>query len=327
MRTWVAVVTFCVLGALAPREAVPKEQKGQRDGLPHMAGASLLIGVPPYFLVVNNPHENIRLQPEYSQPYPRNGGAIYPSISRDGKTIAYARVKSIEHGRVVAISTYSVTTDKHTDYSEGECSGSVAISPDASRLAFPPARPMMGVGDDNSLHIIDLKTGRETLGPEVSRSNWPVFISWSPDSRRLAYSVTGKIRVWDSDTGKVSEIAEGDVPAWSPSGEWIVYLQGTWEAALNRVVFEPGRWGRRCLVVHPDGTGGKTLIDLPQTKKFAAILVEPPVWSPDSSSILLNEMWNVDTGTANVLIFDLKTMKLRTEFHDSLRVIGWAEAN
>lgn len=164
MRTWVAVVTFCVLGALAPREAVPKEQKGQRDGLPHMAGASLLIGVPPYFLVVNNPHENIRLQPEYSQPYPRNGGAIYPSISRDGKTIAYARVKSIEHGRVVAISTYSVTTDKHTDYSEGECSGSVAISPDASRLAFPPARPMMGVGDDNSLHIIDLKTGRETLG-------------------------------------------------------------------------------------------------------------------------------------------------------------------
>jgi WD40 repeat protein len=236
-------------------------------------------------------------------------------------------VKAGSPERIVAISTYSATTDKHADYSEGAYSGSVAISADASKLAFPPARPREGAAEDNHLHIIDLKTGKETLGPEVSHSNWPVYISWSPDSRRLVYSVTGKIRVWDSDTSRVWEIADGDVAAWSPSGEWIAYLQGTWETALNRVIFLPGRWGPRCLVVHPDGTGGKTLIELPRKRNLTPILVEPPTWSPDSSSILLNELWDVDTGTVNVLILDLKTMKLRMVFHNSLRVLGWAEAN
>ena len=251
-----------------------------------------------------------------------------PSISRDGKTIAYARLKDVSAGRILAISTYSITTGKHTEYATGEFSGSTAISPDASRLAYPGARPLgqvEGTGDSH-LHIIELATGKQSPGPEITSSSWPVFASWSPDSRQLAFSFKGEIRVWDSGTGKVQKVADGDVPAWSPSGEWIAYLPGEWEPALGRIVFNPGRWGPKCMIVHPDGTGQKKLIDWTQSKDYRTF-VGVPVWSPDSKTILLNELDNGITLTVTVHELDLETLALRTLFKKSTVVHGWATAN
>lgn len=302
-----------------------KARKTSADDLPMLPRASLLIGMPPSFLMVTNERESLRLQPEYDQPESRSGKAIYPSVSNDGKVVAYARLKAGKPERVVAISTYSAETDKHTDYAEGEYSGSIAISPDASKLAFSASRQREDGPGDNHLHIIDLKTGQQTLGPEISQS-WPAYISWSPDSHSLTYSSSGEIRVWNSDTGKVLKIADGDLPVWSPSGEWIAYLQGTWDNMLGRVVFTAWAWAPRCFVVHPNGTGEKLLIDLPHKKNFPRILSGPPVWSPDSSTILLNEAANVDTATVNVHSLDLKTHELKTVFKDSVRVLGWAKA-
>jgi Tol biopolymer transport system component len=324
MKIWVAVVLAYLLSPASPQKIEPRDAYG--NDLPIMAGASLLVGNPPFFLMVTNAHENLMLQRESNQPETRDGTSVYPSISRDGKTIAYARVKAGSPERILAISTYDATAGKRTDYSEGEYSGSVAISPDASRLAFSAAQQREGGPGDNHMHIIDLKTGQESLGPAVS-PQWPVFASWSPDSNRLVYSFNGEVRVWNSATGAVSTIAEGDLPAWSPSGEWIAYLEGAWDSDLKRFVFMPGEWGPRCLVVHPDGTGGKTVLNDPHRKKFARVLVEPPVWSPDSRSILLNELANVDTGAVNIDILDLRTMKPRTALKNSLRVLGWVVAN
>src|SRR5260221_5435573 len=123
--------------------------------VPVLPGASLLYGTPPFFLMVNNTHESVRLQPEDGQPETGDSTAIYPSISRDGKVIAYARLKASEPHRIVAISTYSVAADKHTDYSEGEYSGAVAISPDADKLAFSASRGRVGGSGDDHLHIVD----------------------------------------------------------------------------------------------------------------------------------------------------------------------------
>src|SRR6266481_6492483 len=105
------------------------------DNLPILPRASLLVGTPPFFLMVTNIRESIRLQPEYRQPDTNDSTSIYPSISRDGKVVAYARLKAAQPQRIVTISTYSAIGDKHTDYSEGEYSGAVAIAPDASKLA------------------------------------------------------------------------------------------------------------------------------------------------------------------------------------------------
>ncbi len=274
----------------------------------------MLIGTPPFFLMVTNAHENLRLQSEDGQPETRDGTPIYPSISRDGSVIAYARIKAGQPQRIVAISTYSATTDKHTDYSEGEYSGTVAISQDAARLAFSASRRRPEGSGDDHLHIVDLSTRQEIIGPQVP-SFAAVFASWSPDSQRLAYSFDGEVRVWDANTGKVTKIADGDMPAWSPSGEWIAYLQGV-----------SGRWEPKCFLVHPDGTSAKTLIELPHKKTLPRFLVEAPVWSPDSQTILLSELTEKDTGSVDIHLLDLKTLKLKTVFRDALRVLGWAEA-
>jgi len=210
MRITTIIATLCVLGALLPLGAASKEQKGFADGLPTPPNSSLLIGLSPFILEVANPREVVRLQPEYEQPETRDATALYPSISRDGKTIAYARVKDNRPGRILAISTYSVTTNKHTEYATGEYSGSTAISPDASRLAYADARTMGGVprgAGDYHMHIVDLRTGQQTLGPAISdssgrclpvgpriRANWLSVSRARSESGTLTQAMSGKLQ-------------------------------------------------------------------------------------------------------------------------------------
>jgi Tol biopolymer transport system component len=119
------------------------------------------------------------------------------------------------------------------------------------------------------------------------------------------------VRVWDTETGKISKIADGALAVWSPSGEWIAYLQGA----------SGDGGGTRCMAVHPDGAGETTLVQLPKEHGF----VMPPVWSPDSNTILLNELVNED-GAVDIYMLDFKTHKLKTVFRKTLPVMGWAEA-
>jgi Tol biopolymer transport system component len=292
------------------------------SALPKIPEGSLLVGTPPYYLLVTRSHTLVKLQPEDAQQNIISTRYIYPTISRDGKVIAYARAQT-SRPALVTISTYSTITNKHTDFASGEYSGSIAISGDGSKLAFSGIRDEPNSRTGARLHIVELKTGTQREGPEISAS-WPVSLSWSPDSRFLAYGVSGEIRVWDSSTGKILKIADGDLPVWSPSGEWIAYFQGVWQPQVHRAVY-PGRWAPRCLLVHPDGSGAKTVVDLSQNQGRQRSFVEPPVWSPDSSQILLNELADIETGSVTIHMLNLETLKLRTLFKNSVRVFGWAE--
>jgi Tol biopolymer transport system component len=323
MRTkpWLFAIALCVIGNLTAQKMASRDAWGNQ--VPIMEGARLLVGNPPFYLELANPlfkpddlGEHILLQNEETQPETRDGTSVFPSMSSDAKTIAYARVVSGTPHRLVAITTYSTATGKHADYSRGEYSGSIAISPDASRLAFSASQMREGGLGDNHLHIVDMRNGEQTVGPPVS-PRFPVFASWSPDSRRLVYGDTGKIRIWDSDTGTVSTIAVGDLPAWSPSGEWIAYLEPP---------SEPGRWGSRCVILHPDGSGHRILADTPGGRDFERILVAPPVWSPDSRSVLLNELEDVDRGGVNIWIVDVRTGNQRRALKNTIPVLGWAAA-
>jgi dipeptidyl aminopeptidase/acylaminoacyl peptidase len=320
----------CDFTPTAKRSEFPAsgEWKRGRKYMPGLPRATLLVGVPPFFLYLAHEHENLRLLPEHCEP--SNSGTqpeIYPSLSRDGKVAAYAAMRW-GPGDKVAITTYSLVDHKRTVWAEGAYDGDVAISPDASKLAFFNRKNKNHIEGDNHLHIIDLKTGQETLGPEAPVCA-PVDASWSPDSRLLAYDVLGELRVWDAETGAVTKIAEGgaSVPAWSPSGEWIAYFWRRINAdpTCQKVPAYSGH--SEVAVVHPDGTGRRTLFSELGTpdQQIHLFLFDRPVWSPDSQSILINHLRRDEDGTVDIYLFDLKTLKLKKIFQHTTEVWGWVE--
>jgi Tol biopolymer transport system component len=324
MKISIAIVALTWSVVLLSQQSIISMSKRFGDGLPRLPHSCLLIGLPPFFLELTGAQEVVRLQPEQEQPETRDATAVYPTLSRDGMVIAYARVVLSQYPRVVTVSTYSRKTDKHMDYASGTFSGSIAISPDASKLEYGGHTSEGRFPADNHLHIVDLRSGEQSLGPEIVVSGWRVFASWSPDLERLAFSDSGEIRVWDAKSGKVWKVADGDLPVWSPSGEWIAYLPGAWEPDLKRIVFNPGHWGPQCWLVHPDGTERKKLIDWTQSKRSPRFFSGAPVWSPDSRTILLNEMDNLEKMTVTVHAVDVSTAKVRTLFRHSYHVLAWA---
>jgi Tol biopolymer transport system component len=75
--------------------------------------------------------------------------------------------------------------------------------------------------------------------------------TWSPEGRRLAFVEGSRLEVVNRDGSGERRItrvraSEYDPPAWSPDGHWIAF-----------VGYLPHG---RILVVHPDGSGLRTLV-------------------------------------------------------------------
>jgi Tol biopolymer transport system component len=268
-----------------------------------------LIGGPGNDLGISTPSETLWLLPESNQ-RAIGGPLIHPSITSDGHTVAGARLKSAA-ARRVAIATYSVPEKRWTEYAEGDFAGSVAIAPDGSKLAFAGEIE----GQPAPLNIIDLKTGEKSAGPCVEPET---MLSWAPDGVRLAYVTSEPIRsvpdlhltrriisVFDSRTGKTTDVAYGYAPAWSPSGEWIAYF---WDTTK----------GTALMGVRPNGSDARLL-----TLHHAGILL--PVWSPDSTRLLLNgRMW--EDGDVDIYLLDFATLKQIRFFRNKEPIVGWASA-
>ncbi len=136
-------------------------------------------------------------------------------------------------------------------------------------------------------------------------------VSWSPDSRRIAFTSTQPskdnpfITVVHVVTGKVETLGEGIDPTWSPNGEWLAY-------------FDPS--GTNCLRVNSDGTDSKTIVSLRHSHRQFGW--GGPVWSPDSKQLLLSEM--KDLRTLDVVLVDLEGGQVSTKKKSGLPVFGWA---
>jgi len=302
------VIQTFILSAALSLSFFAMAAKTHEDPFPPLPEATLVYGsIDPFSLVVRTPDATLRVLPEPQQP-PHDYKSIYPSITLDGQQVAAARLRG-GNPRRVSISIYSIPEKKWTDYAVGVYAGSIAISPDGSKLAFLEQcthQPVL-------IHVLNRSTGEETLGPDVV--DCAANLSWSPDAKQLVFEAGSPdvpIKIWDLRSNRVKTLATGSAPAWSPSGEWIAYFSGS----------------DRVRAVHPDGTGEKTILNLGRSGFILRRQLEfreLPVWSPDSAHLLLNVLMT-EEGGMDVLMVDFPSLKKKTVFKDVPPIMGWARA-
>jgi hypothetical protein len=196
--------------------------------------------------------------------------------------------------------------------------GSRVFSQDGTRVAFASqAWSSTGNGYCSNnpiiLQILDIATGKLTPLPYNGVIFESARLGWSPDGKYLAGQIgtwadpTKQIVVIDVGSGTARIIAEGINPSWSPKGDWIAYEDDK---------------GLKCILVHPDGTGAKVVLDLEKRFHGYRTFIQGAVWSPDGEKLLLNEQKG-DSGGIEVTMLDLASSKVTTECRNGAAVLGW----
>jgi Tol biopolymer transport system component len=210
-----------------------------------------------------------------------------------------------EHRARFALGIYSTSSHEWKTYGNFDDIGYTAFSRDGSKVAFVSQQ-----GGKDQLLVFDVAAERISNAPYPRGMPESGGLSWSPDGKQLAVVIQrgdkpSQIAVLDLQTGDVRAVGEGYAPAWSPTGEWIAYYEG-----------------QKCILVHPDGTGTKTVKDVSGGLRYRSFNWGL-VWSPDGKQLLLNEIKG-DGPTLNVMLLDLASGRYSRKSENGLPVFGWA---
>jgi hypothetical protein len=211
---------------------------------------------------------------------------------------------------------YSLRNKEWKTYGDFCGAGMPAFSPDGMKIAFKAAMRSALQNCDfgnekDALLVLDLATGQFTQVPDTARVIPKARLSWSPDGRYLAVQ-SGRgshdsIVLIEVGSWVQRVIAEGWDPSWSPKGDWIAYDVGA---------------GMACMMMHPDGTGAKMVLDA--FRRFGAWAVEyGAVWSPDEKTLLVNE--REESGHVEVVRVDLNTGKVTIIAKRTPKLFGWVQ--
>lgn len=278
-----------------------------------MRDSALLFGADAR-LWVATPDSKEAIKPPVEVTYNR-GYFLEPSLSPHGDFVAWGFATEVrqdrkDHAARFALGVFRLTEKTWKTFGDFDDIGRISFSQDGSRIQFVAEQQ-----NETHLWILDLTNGAviKATSP-IGIPEGTVLKSWSPDGKRVVVEIHGrekdaKVGVLDVETGKVQIVANGFGPAWSPAGEWIAY-------------FNPS--GKECLVVHPDGTGAKTVSRLRQTwlsyKRFGW---SSPVWSPDGKQVLVNVMKG-DGDYIDVLLLNIQSGEAKKKAKNGIPVYGWA---
>jgi Tol biopolymer transport system component len=260
------------------------------------------------------PDKEQTLHPPVDEGYNR-GYFAYPAIAAGTGAVAWGFAVGWDDGRPrhkarFALGLYSRADQAWRTYGDFDDIGDTGISSDGTNVAF-----VARVRGRSTLQIFDATTETFREGP-YHRGMWGRGTpSWSPDLARLAIQVhrsdeSSFVAVLDLRTGELRALGDGFHPQWSPDGERIAFYSG-----------------RRCMVVRPDGNGSTVALSLTDGwfthKQFDW---GSPVWSPDSTQLLLNVTKNGGP-LLDVVLVDLATGKTVTRSKSGLPVFGWATSS
>lgn len=162
------------------------------------------------------------------------------------------------------------------------CSSPI-ISPDGKSMAFYGTQKKP---EQDGLFLLDIKTGTvKMLSSETILSP----VSWSPDSKRLAYGTGNyvkprnfKVKILDIQSGEVIDTGQkGTGVAWSPDGKWLAYTGDMVECEriLNGIPNDGA------IVKMSVETKEAQAVSDPGINKKGVTGGILPVWSPDGTRI------------------------------------------
>jgi len=234
---------------------------------------------------------------------PGPGGPDYtPVWSPSSSFIAFVRFGQIDIG------TFVVRPDG-TGFKQVSTSTTFSWAPDGERLvvggrgldivdtegrvlrqltdgegAYPVWSPdglLIAFWGSGGIRVISAEGGTARLIARASISRHPVAganrISWSPDSRSLAYVASRRLRKrrWDDQIHVVSTEGVGDrVVRSSPADE----VDPVWSPNGTKIAFSAGGRQREVYVVNADGSD---LVNLSSSRGYDG----EPSWSPDGGTI------------------------------------------
>ncbi len=325
-KRWFAALTLgCACAAYVVFWS-PLTIDAKPDELPRLAGATLLLGASPFALMVTSPDQTWRIQPEPGRPSASDNSPIYPSLSRDGRIVACARIKSYNPSRMV-VATYSLVDKTWTEYATVDHAYGVSLSVDGSKIAFISRD---GPGDQPLLHVLDVATRVDRIVALRGRVSIRSRPSWSPDGSSIACQIDtpaaiednheAKIDIVDLGTGAARRLSRGQNPSWSPSGEWIAYLDIS-EGPPPTRHGTPEYFPTRCLTSRADGSAMRPMFASSGGRRYFA---GAPVWSPDSRQLYLNEIVDLENLNTDIDNVDVATRKLTRKFKHAPRLLDLA---
>jgi tricorn protease len=203
-----------------------------------------------------------------------DGRVLWPSITADGRTVAFERNFAIWTvdtatglSREVPIALRgapAAAAVEHRTFSDQI--RELALSPDGRKIAFVVHGEIFSASARDGGDAVRLTS---TAGEEAE-------LAWSPDSRRLAYRSdrdrTNHLFVYDFASERETQLTSGagrdDQPRYSPDGRWIAYQRDSRELR----VIDPASKQEKLVA-----TGAFDVPPMADQRDFT--------WSPDSKSI------------------------------------------
>ncbi len=213
------------------------------------------------------------------------GPGVAAAWTPDGTSI---RLATLDKACVPHLSTVSVDGSRTVAVAAALCAGDYGFtwSPDGSQVAFvryQHGMPPRSCGSQGGTYSAEelvadvIVMGADGQDQRVAvHTTWPVFLSWSPDGTRIAFTTSvpppasgiTAHEIVDVRTGALTTLdrIDGGPVSWSPDGRWLAFLATT-GTATNIGLARPDRTGLRTL----HGAEGRATGTL--------------AWSADSSSI------------------------------------------